>query len=172
MQIPEGVIGIIFLVMAATTVGGALIAVNAKRLVRAVCGLCICFIGVAGLFYFLNSPFVALMEILIYIGAVGVSIAFAVMLAEPRGDEKPGKQSGLHPVFGVAAGGMIAWGLAAISVKAEWPVAAAKLNDGSMLEVGKSLLTTYSMVFELISVVLLLAIIGSLALARERKPEE
>jgi len=169
MLIPDTVIAIVFLVMLATTVAGALIAVNAKRLVRAVCGLCVCFIGVAGLYYYLSSPFVALMQILIYIGAVGVSIAFAVMLAEPRAEDKPGKQSGLHPVFGFVAGGMMTWGLVKIGLDAEWPSAAVKANDGSMLEVGKALLTTYSMVFELISIVLLVAIIGALALARERQ---
>lgn len=168
MMLAQSVTGIVFLVMVATTVVGALIAANAKRLVRAVCGLCICFLGVAGLFYFLNSPFVALMEILIYIGAVGVSIAFAVMLAEPRAEDKPGKQSGAPPLLGFIAGAMMAWGLVKVSLGAEWHAAARVVNNGSMVEVGKALLTTYSFVFELISIVLLLAIIGALALSRER----
>jgi NADH-quinone oxidoreductase subunit J len=47
-----------------------------------------------------------------------------------------------------------------------WPAAAVKINDGSVKAIGQSLLTTYSLVFELISVVLLLAILGSLVLAR------
>ena len=56
----EGLSGVIFLAMVAATVGGALVAVNAKRLVRGVAGLALSFIGLAGLYYFLNSPFVAL----------------------------------------------------------------------------------------------------------------
>ena len=44
---------------------GALIAVMSTRLIRSVCGLAICCIGLAGLYYFLHSPFLALMEILI-----------------------------------------------------------------------------------------------------------
>ncbi len=163
---PQGLAGLVFLAVSAATVIGALIAVSAKRLIRAVTGLCLSLIGVAGLYYFLNSPFLAVMEILIYVGAVGVAIAFAVMLAEPRQEEKPGRSVGLGPVFGLFIGGILCWGLIAVGVKTKWPAAAAKLNDGSMLEVGKGLLTTYSMVFELISVVLLIAIIGALALGR------
>ena len=74
---------------------GALIAVLSTRLIRSVCGLAICCIGLAGLYYFLHSPFLALMEILIYVGAVCVTIVFAVMLAEPDEavrDEKPRRQ--------------------------------------------------------------------------------
>jgi NADH-quinone oxidoreductase subunit J len=53
-----------------------------------------------------------------------------------------------------------------LAINTMWPVAAAKINDGSVKDIGQSLLTTYSMVFELISVLLLLAIIGALVLAR------
>ena len=162
----QGLVGLVFLAVMAATVIGAFIAVNSKRLIRAVAGLCLCLIGVAGLYYFLNSPFLAMMEMLIYVGAVGVAIAFAVMLAEPRQEDKPGKEAGLGPVFGFIGGGMLCWGLIAVGSRTNWPAAAAKLNNGSMLEIGKSLLTTYSMVFELISVVLLIAIIGALALGR------
>ena len=77
------ILGAIFLVCLATTVVGALIAALTARIIRSVCGLAICCIGLAGLYYFLHSPFLALMEILIYVGAVCVTIVFAVMLAEP-----------------------------------------------------------------------------------------
>ncbi|NOX25893.1 MAG: NADH-quinone oxidoreductase subunit J [Deltaproteobacteria bacterium] len=163
---PQGLGGLVFLAIGAATVIGALIAVNAKSLIRAVTGLCLSLIGVAGLYYFLNSPFLALMEILIYVGAVGVAIAFAVMLAEPEQGDKPGRAIGLGPFFGFIGGGMLVWGLVVVGLKTKWPAAAVKINTGSMLAVGKALLGSYSMVFELISVVLLMAIIGALALGR------
>jgi len=97
----QGLGGVVFLAVSAAVVIGALIAVNSKRLIRAVTGLCLCLIGVAGLYYFLNSPFLALMEILIYVGAVGVSIAFAVMLAEPRQEEKRHSCHGLRGLYSV-----------------------------------------------------------------------
>lgn len=162
----EGLAGLLFLFIVAVTVLGGLIAINSTRLPRAVSGLALCFIGVAGLYYYLNSPFLAVMEMLIYVGAVCVTIVFAIMLADPGDEERAGRQSAVAaPLsFGVAA--LLVWGLAFLGYNTMWPAAAAKINDGSVKAVGVSLLTTYSMVFELISVVLLLAIIGSLVLAR------
>ena len=163
---PDGLSGLIFLALVAVTVIGALVAVAAKRLVRGIAGLSLCFIGVAGLYYFLNSPFVAMMELLIYVGAVCVAIAFAIMLAEPRSEDKVGKTSGLGAVFGVIVGGLAFLGLALADKHTHWAGAPSKLNSGSITEVGKALLTSYSLVFELISLVLLVAIIGALVLAQ------
>ena len=73
----------LFLLFVATTVAGAVLAVSTPRIIRSVIGLATSSIGLAGLYYFLNSPFLALMEILIYVGAVCVTIIFAIMLAEP-----------------------------------------------------------------------------------------
>jgi len=80
----DGLVGLIFLLTIGITIGGGIIACNSERLVRAVAGLMICFIGVGALYYFLNSPFVAMMQVLIYVGAVAVTISFAIMLAAPE----------------------------------------------------------------------------------------
>ena len=158
----------IFVLCLLTTAIGALIAVGSTRLIRSVCGLAICCIGLAGLYYFLRSPLLALMEILIYVGAVCVTIVFAIMLAEPdepANEEKPGATvlwGGL--AVGVAAA--IFLSLWQIGTHASWATPAARVSDGSIEAIGKSLLTTYSMAFELISLALLVAILGALAIAR------
>jgi NADH-quinone oxidoreductase subunit J len=157
---------IVFVFIVALTIAGAAIATNAQRLIRSVAGLAICFIGVAGIYYYLNSPFVAVMEMLIYVGAVCVTIVFAVMMADPESVKQEGKQNALVGGFSFAVGIAFFWGLSALGTKTTWMAAAAKTNNGSVAEVGNSLLTTFSMVFELISIVLLIAIIGSLVLAR------
>jgi NADH-quinone oxidoreductase subunit J len=162
----EGLAGLVFLFIVAVAVGGALIAVNSIRLPRAVTGLAISFIGVAGLYYFLHSPFVAVMEILIYVGAVCVTIVFAIMLADPGDEGRVGRRSAISAPVSFGVGGLLFWGMAMLGMNTTWPEAAAKVNDGSIKDIGYSLLTTYGMVFELISLVLLLAIIGSLVLAR------
>lgn len=168
----EGMSGLVFLAMVAITIVGALVAANAKRLVRSVAGLALCFLGVAGLYYFLNSPFVAMMEMLIYVGAVCVAIAFAIMLAEPRSEDKVGKAQGLGSFFGLIAGGLVFIGVATAGTTTKWSAALHQNNNGSLFEVGKSLLTSFSMVFELISVVLLVAIIGALVLAHSGRDKE
>ena len=147
---------------------GACIAVLSSRLIRSVCGLAICCLGLAGLYYFLNSPFLALMEILIYVGAVCVTIVFAVMLAEtdePARTEPSGSTlawRGLSMLIAAAVFGGLVW----LGVSGNWAGAAGLVNDGSVAALGRALLTTYSMAFELISLALLVAILGALAIAR------
>ncbi len=162
----EGLAGLVFLVMLAATGLGALIAVNAERTIRAVAGLALCFVGVAGIYYFLQSPFVALMELLIYVGAVCVVLVFAVMLAEPRPEQQIGKRNAIVGGFSFLSAALLTWGLIALSGGVAWSKAPMRINDGSLRDLGHSLLTNYSMVFELVSVVLLVAIIGSLVLGR------
>lgn len=162
----EGLAGVVFWMLIGATVTGAIIATNARRLTRAVTGLALCFIGVAGIYYFLNSPFLAVMQMLIYVGAVCVTIVFAIMLAEPNDIKQSGKSNSITSVLGMIVGGLLFFGLGVLAHKTSWVPAAIRSNDGSISEIGNALLTEYSMVFEMISVVLLLAIIGSLVLAR------
>ncbi len=151
----DDLVGLVFLVPVVTTIIGGLIACNAERLVRAVAGLVVCFVGVAGLYYFLNSPFVAMMQILIYVGAVAITISFAIMLAAPEDKKKHGPSSPLAGPLGLITAGLLSCGFAILALKTDWKVHD-KINNGSVETIGKQLLTNYSMVFELISIVLLL----------------
>jgi len=157
-----------FAVFVATTVAGALIAALSGRVIRGVCGLAMCCVGLAGLFYFLHSPFLALMEILIYIGAVCVTVVFVVMLADPEESAPEEKRRATVLWGGIAllVSAAVFLGLSRLGVQAPWPAPPATVADGSVKAIGSSLLTTYSMAFELISLVLLVAILGALAIAR------
>jgi NADH-quinone oxidoreductase subunit J len=142
--------------------------VLSTRIIRSVTGLALCSIGLAGLYYFLHSPFLALMEILIYVGAVCVTIIFGVMLSEPDEpvpQEKPGREL-LWSILGILVSVVLFWGVARLSLTGPWPSPAAAPADGSVRAIGIALLTTYSLPFELISLVLLVAILGALAIAR------
>lgn len=161
----DQLVGIVFLFMIGLTVVGGFIACNANRLVRAVAGLVVCFVGVAGLYYFLNSPFIAMMQMLIYVGAVAVTISFAIMFAAPEESKKHGPPGILAGPLGLITAGLIFGGFTLLALNTEWQVHA-KINDGSVESMGIYLLKEYAMVFELISLVLLIAIIGSLIIAR------
>lgn len=164
----------LFGLIIATTVAGALLAVLSTRIIRSVCGLALCCIGLAGLYYFLNSPFLALMEILIYVGAVCVTIVFGVMLTETDEPAPQEKQSREFLWGGVAllVSGAIFWGVARLGLQGPWPAAVSPATDGSVPAIGGALLTTYSLPFELISLVLLVAILGALAIARAGRGRE
>lgn len=168
------IVALVFALAVGLTIAGALIAALTTRIIRGVSGLMIACVGLAGLYYFLHSPFLALMEILIYVGAVCVTIVFGVMLSEPDEPPRPGRRSSAR-LWGagallVAAG--IFWGVSALSLHAPWTTPARRLNDGSVQAIGVSLLTTYSMAFELISLVLLVAILGALVIARSGRTKE
>ena len=158
----------IFLLCLATMGIGALIAVLSTRVIRSVCGLAICCVGLAGLYYFLHSPFVAMMEILIYIGAVCVTIVFAVMLAEPDepAQDKAARSTVVWGGVAVVVAAAIFWALLRLGTTVNWTAPVTRINDGSIAAIGRSLLTTYSLAFELISLALLVAILGALAIAR------
>jgi NADH:ubiquinone oxidoreductase subunit 6 (subunit J) len=158
----------IFIACLVALVSGAGLAIGSSRLIRSVCGLALCCFGLAGLYYFLHSPFLALMEILIYVGAVCVTIIFAIMLAEPDEPSRTEK-SGATLLWGglalLIAGGLL-WGLVWLGVGTNWSAPVEPVGDGSIAAIGRALLTTYSMAFELISLALLVAILGALAVAR------
>ena len=162
----EGLSGLLFLGFIGITLAGALIATSARSLIRSVAGLALCFLGVAGLYYYLNSPFVALMQILIYVGAVCVTIIFAVMLAESSELKQITRRNVLVGPLAFLVSGILVFSLAGLALKTEWRPASCLVNRGTVDNLGQSLLTTYSMSFELISVVLLVAVVGSLVLAR------
>jgi len=161
----DGLVGLAFLITIGITITGAVVACSSERLVRAVAGLIVCFVGVAGLYYFLNSPFVAAMQVLIYVGAVAVTISFAIMLAAPVEKMKLEPPGPLAGPFGFGTAALIAGTLSVLALRTEWPIMA-KINDGSVKNIGIRLLTDFSMVFELVSIVLLIAILGALVIAR------
>jgi len=161
----DQLVGVVFLVLLAITIAGGLIACNAERLVRAVAGLIVCFVGVAGLYFFLNSPFIAMMQILIYVGAVAVTISFAIMFAAPEQSKKHGPSNMLTGPLALISAALVFGGFTLLILKTDWQIHP-KENNGSVEIIGQRLLTDYSMVFELVSIVLLIAIIGALIIAR------
>lgn len=172
----DWLVAAVFLIFLGTTLAGAVIAVATARIIRSVCGLAMCCIGLAGLFYFLDSPFLASMEILIYVGAVCVTIVFAVMLAEPDEPPPEGAQARRRSwVWGGAAlvvAAAVFWSVARLGWLGSWVTPAVRVSDGSVQAIGVSLLTTYSLAFETISLVLLVAILGALAIARVGRHRE
>ncbi len=162
----EGFVGLIFLVTIGLIFTGALVATCSRRLVRSVAGLALCFTGVAGMYYFLLAPFVAMMQMLIYVGAVSILIAFAIMMATPEEGSIPGRKiAALAGPLGFATGSLLFAALTLLATRTPWQVFPRE-GSADIKHIGAILLTSHSMVFELISIVLLIAIIGALVLAR------
>jgi NADH-quinone oxidoreductase subunit J len=153
-----------FWIVVGLTMGGACIAVFPKNILYNVLGLALALSGVAGIYLYLGSLFVALMQLLIYVGAITIAIVFAIMLSRPLHLEVPERR--LPKV--VAAGGasvLVFLALVGVGLKSRWMVAAERSGDWSVESLGHAMLTKYNLVFEVISLVLLVAIIGAIVTA-------
>lgn len=154
-----------FFLVVALTIGGALIAVGARKIFHNVLGLAVAMFGVAGLFVYLNSPFVALMQILIYVGAICIAICFAIMLSEPQ--HLPRRPRNRLKIQAAVAGGVAVFIFLGILLKrTTFTPAPERSTDWSIVTLGHYLLTKYSLIFELISLLLLVAMLGALVTAR------
>jgi NADH:ubiquinone oxidoreductase subunit 6 (subunit J) len=157
--------GLAFLAFSINTIAGALVAIVAKSLIRSVSGLALCFVGMAGLYYFLHSPFLALMQIVIYVGAICIMIMFTMMLAEPRESMETTLRGRVLSVLALIGCSLMAAGLMFLVGTSSWPVTE-RVNAATVRDIGRDLLNRHGLVFELISVVLLIAILGAILIAR------
>jgi len=150
---------------------GSIIAVVARSLVRALLGLIMTLFGVAGMYLLMAAPLVAFMQLLIYVGAVSVLIFFAVMLVRsgPGGEEaKPAKmRQNLYAALGLLAPGVVIGG-ALIKRPLEAGLSRSPVEIPAA-ELGKGLLGPYLLAFELISIVLLVAMVGAVIIAFEKR---
>ena len=156
----------IFLTIASITLIGAFLAVSLKNVFYNALSLILCLFGVAGLFIFLNSEFLAVMEVIVYIGAISIAIIFAIMLSHPmvkqqeaRNPKKVYRSLALAFLFFLALSRVIRF--------TEWPSAPVD-GDYGLKVIGKSLLSTHILPFEAVSLVLLIAIIGALVLSEKK----
>jgi len=157
----------LFYAFVALTFMGGFMAISSKLLMHAVLGLVVSLFGVAGLYFYLGSPFMTMMQILIYVGAVCIIIVLGVMIGNTP-DQLAAKKLVRHnlPLALLACTtGFIALFVATIT-RTEFVPAATRVGDMSIKFVGENLLFQYCLAFELISVILLTAIIGAIILAR------
>ncbi len=153
----------------AIIVGGGFVAVTNPNLVRALVGLVAAMFGVAGMYFLMNAPFVGLMQLLIYVGAISVLIFFAIMLTRPPAGGEEQTPSRRRPMAFLAAAAPVAL-LGAVCFKAFKQTVDVPAETG-VKELGQGLLGTYGLAFELISVVLLVAMAGAVLLGFKRREE-
>ena len=148
---------------------GAIMAVTSKSLVRALIGLIAVMMAVAGMYLLLAAPFIAFMQILIYVGGISVLIFFAIMLARAtaEGDEA-GPVSLKRAVNALAC--LLASALILSLVIIHHPVKSLDTPvNVAPAALGKGMLGPYLLPFELISVVLFAAMAGSVLVAWRKR---
>jgi len=126
------------------------------------------FMSVAGLYLLLNASFVAAAQVLVYVGAINVLIIFAIMLVNKKEDLKPIKYLNSRKVISSLICITLLSLLVRVDLSNVWNIANPKLSigEGSTIRIGEHLFSDYLLPFEVASVLLLMAMIGAIVLAR------
>jgi NADH-quinone oxidoreductase subunit J len=164
MTLPDLVANLIFVVCVFVTLGGAAMAVLAGSLIYALLGLVATMFGIAGLYVYLSAPFIAMMQILIYVGAISILISFAIMLAGPFSN-RPKDWSHVGKVgAGVIVSLFSFFLLAGIVGTALWSPERRPFTI-STGDIGRVFYDKLALPFELISLLIIVSIMGAIMLA-------
>jgi len=155
---------VFFFVLAVFTVAAALLVVLARNIVHSAVALIFSFCGVAGIYVLLDAEFLAAVQVLIYVGGITILLLFAIMLTT--------RIASRTEVFNeqVWASALVAVGITAILVYASLAgirvSGDAPVTPDTTSALGRLLLTTHVLPFEVASVLLLAAMVGAIILAR------
>ncbi len=156
----------IFALIAAVTVGSAMMVAFSRNIVYSAFSLLGTFAGVAGLYVFLGADFVAAVQLLIYVGGILVLILFAVMLTHRITDvEITNRAAGRIPALIVIA--VLIYLLVGAIRETPWAKARQIVYAATTGTIGNLFLDSYLLPFELASVVLLAAMIGAVVISRK-----
>ncbi|MBW7456261.1 NADH-quinone oxidoreductase subunit J [Paenibacillus sepulcri] len=156
-----------FFIFSIIIISGAVLMVSFTKVVYMVVSLAAVFIGIAGMFILLNAEFLAFVQVLIYAGAVSILMIFGIMMTRHE-DSETEKSRPLQETL-TAVGALALFGILFYAIRqSDFPVppAATSAADNTM-EIGKQLFTAYVVPFELVSVLLTVAFIGAIVLAKK-----
>jgi NADH-quinone oxidoreductase subunit J len=159
---------VIFFVLAVVAVAAGVGVIVQRNAVWSALFLLVNFCCLAGLYLLLNAQFVALVQVIIYAGAIVVLFLFVVMLlgmdnAEETPDPRP-YQWGAGVLLGTLLLAGVVWALLVSVSGSVQPL----IRTDNVREIGAAMLTDFAIPFELASIVLLVAIIGAVVLAKQR----
>jgi NADH-quinone oxidoreductase subunit J len=166
---------IIFYLLAALTLSCAVLSVSTRQIFRAAMYLLFSLIGVAGIYFWLNYQFIAAVQIVVYVGGIVVLIIFSIFLTQQAG-EKLAKQKIGRKIFSALAV-FCAFGLTMLQIYEHnfFETSARPVNTG-VKDIGQHMLSTgengYALPFEVVSMLLLAAMIGCIVIALRSKPEQ
>ncbi len=155
----------IFYLFAAITLLSGLMVVSSGNIVRSAYYLLSTLFGISGLYVLLGADFLAVTQIMVYIGGILILILFGVMLTSDltQVEIKKGKSAVLPAIVGV---GVLLGSITSILMKTNWQIELSKIPQTTTYDLGKLLITDYVLIFELLGILLLIALIGAASMAR------
>ena len=166
---------IIFYLLATLTLVSGLLSVTTRQIFRAAIYLLFSLIGIAGIYFWLQYEFVAAVQIVVYVGGIVVLILFSIFLTQQAG-EKLAKQKFGRRIFSAIAAFC---GFALIMVQISqhsFDKSTEPSVPTTVFNIGKKMMSVndkgYALPFEVISILLLAALVGCIVIAMKSKPEE
>lgn len=162
-------VSVVFWILSFVILISGLMVVSLKNIFHSAIFLIVCLSGVAGIFLLLHAEFLAAAQVLIYVGAVSILMIFAVMLTSKLASGKI-VQTNKNAVVAFFVCLMFAMGaVVLIGATKVWNYASELLPAENVLTIGKLLMTRFMLPFEVVSVLLVAAMIGAIVLARGEK---
>ncbi len=161
---------VLFVIFAAVMLGGALLVVVLRDIIRAGLAMMVSFAGLAGLYVVLGAPLIAAAQVLIYIGAISVLVLFAIMLTQTKA--APVRLVFQTQAIPAAIASAVLAILIAVAVTAtDWGAVASRVSTATDA-LARVLFDDYVLAFEVVGVLILAAVIGAVFLARREEQEE
>ena len=158
---------LLFMGLAAAMLGAALLVVTMRDIIRCGLAMIVCFGALAGLYVLAGATVVAAAQVLVYIGAISVLVLFAIMLTQTKA--APSSLVFQTQAFPAAIASAILALLIAITVAAtDWPATGSRVAT-SATALATALFNDYILAFEVVSVLLLAAVIGGVFLAKRER---
>lgn len=160
-----------FLCLALVAIIGGVLLLNLTKVVHMVVALVFTFISLAGIYVLLSAEFVAVVQVLIYSGAITIIMLFGIMLTRHNDTSEP-KGGTLKKIFLFL--GVLGFGVAVyIGIyNLDFNPQATTLHENNTEQIGMALYSKYIIPFELTSVLLLVALIGAIILAKKDDEKE
>jgi NADH-quinone oxidoreductase subunit J len=157
--------GAVFYILGAIIIGSAVMVVIIKNIFHSALFLVLCFFSVAGIYLLLGADFLAAVQVLIYVGAITILLLFAIMFTAQIYNPAI-RQSNEQVIPGILIVLTLLLATLLALSRTVWNIAEKTPEGFSVNSIGKSLLTVYVLPFEVVSVVLLVALIGAIILAK------
>lgn len=156
---------LIFYVLAILAAGSAIMVVTVRNIFHSALFLVLTFFSVAGIYVLLNAEFLAAVQVLIYVGAITILMIFAIMLTHQLFSRSLRQVN--EQVIPASLITLIFFVLSLFTlIKTAWPVSDGQLPTDRIFEIGRLLMSEYVIPFEVVSIVLLAALIGAIIIAK------
>lgn len=158
---------IIFIVLSAIAIAGALGVILSKNPVNSVLCMITCFVAIAGHYIMLNAQFLFVVHLIVYTGAIMVLFLFVLMMMNLNADIEPQKRNWLKYAGAISGGALLLVLVAALRDASMLAIQPASSDIGLVANLGKTLFTSYVVPFELSSVLFLSAMVGAVVIGKK-----